>query len=315
MAGMDMRAILLFMLGLMAGMVVTEYMPRADPALGRPHKVADAVVQLGARTQPPPAKHQQQQLAPAAPAAVDINRVLFIVITGEVNHNSRVKTILQTWGKWIPRERLLLISDSQDNALGTIGTPGTGGGHAQSQRKWYFAATIAANVSRHGLEADWFVVADDDTFLLVPNVLQFLAGRDPKQPAWFGQMCSPTECAGPCVCGGGGWAASAKLFLDMADAFSAAGWPPKCCEGMYYSDQTISKYLNTVPKTPLTNSREWGSQPPDWYLHTDQGYKDKPHGWGRACSFHYLDESCVKTRVLYALAIAMFPGAEKGWEY
>jgi hypothetical protein len=244
----------------------------------------------------------------AASHAVSVSRILVMVITGEAHHQDRVEAILDTWGRWLPRERLLFISDAANDTLGTIRAPHTQGGHGPSQRKWFYGVLAAANASRNGLPADWFVVADDDTFLLVPNLLEFLGRHDPSKPAYFGQVCSQ-NCAGPCVCGGGGWAASAPLFLRMADDFDSYGtWPPPCCKGMYYSDQIISRYLNDVQRVPLTDSKEWASQPPDFYITQWQGRTDKPRGFGRAVTFHYLGKySCVTTRVLYALAIAMFP--------
>ena len=39
---------------------------------------------------------------------------------------------------------------------------------------------------RHGSEADWFLKADDDTYVVVDNLRAFLADRDPGDPVYFG---------------------------------------------------------------------------------------------------------------------------------
>jgi hypothetical protein len=316
------RRVALFALGMCFGMLALQYGSALGDAVQQ--AVVGALRGDGHMGTCRGCKRVRSSVANASSAhvpgsgPVDVHRVMIIVITGAVHHQDRVETILDTWGRWVPRERLLFISDADNATLGTIGTPNTAGGHGPSQRKWFYAPMIAANASRAGgLPTDWFVVADDDTFLLVPNLLTFLGQHDPKKRAWFGQTCSQ-QCGGPCVCGGAGWAASAPLFLRMADDFEEYGvWPPPCCAGMYWSDQVVSKYFMESGRTRLTESREWGSQPPDFYLNDWRGLRDKPQGWGRVVSFHYLDKSsCVKTRVLYALAKAIFdPSAVENTEY
>jgi hypothetical protein len=184
----------------------------------------------------------------------------------------------------------MFVSDAPDATLNAFVAPQTSGGHGPSQRKWFYGVMEAARRIRNGLPSDFVVVADDDTFLVVPNLLRFLADKDSKQRAYWGQRCSPTNChGGPCVCGGGGWAATAPLFLELADAFSAHGsWPLPCCSD-YNSDVSISMWMNQVAKTPLVDSAEFCSQPPGFYLADPLGVKDKPEGFGRAVTFHYVD--------------------------
>jgi glycoprotein-N-acetylgalactosamine 3-beta-galactosyltransferase len=35
-------------------------------------------------------------------------------------------------------------------------------------------------------EYDWFVKADDDTFLIIENLRKFVSRLTPSQPLWFG---------------------------------------------------------------------------------------------------------------------------------
>jgi hypothetical protein len=125
--------------------------------------------------------------------ALDVQRLVVVVITGVVYHESRLKALLETWGRWLPRERLLVISDVFDQHWGTIEAPNTLGGYKPSQKKWHHAALAVANKTRDGLAAEWVCIVDDDTFLFVPNLLRLVSTLIPTDRAWYGELCSQ-EC-------------------------------------------------------------------------------------------------------------------------
>lgn len=70
--------------------------------------------------------------------SINVSEVVIVVIMGGIHHEDRAQAILQTWGQWIPRERLLKISDTRNDTLGTIKAPPTGGSYRPSQRKRHF---------------------------------------------------------------------------------------------------------------------------------------------------------------------------------
>ena len=246
--------------------------------------------------------------------AHDVQRLLVVVITGVVYHESRLKALLETWGRWLPRERLLVISDVSNQHWGTIEAPNTLGGYKPSQKKWHYAALAVANRTRDGVAAEWVCVVDDDTFLFVPNLLRLISTLDPTDRAWYGELCSQ-ECHGPCVCGGAGWIAPMHLFLEMADNFYSNGaWPPPCCTSFHSSDQIISTWMNDVAQVPLVTRPEFKSYPPDLYLEPELTQQVLPHlrlgpeGFRNVVSFHYIHtgklgtSTAITPQLLYALA-------------
>lgn len=268
------------------------------------------------------------------PKAHDVNRILFIVITGQAYHESRLRTLLDTWGRWIPKSNFLLISDKADSSLGTVEAPGTSHGYEASQTKWYHAVLSAAEKLRRNPAIEWVCVADDDTFLFVPNLLRLLATLDKSKRAYYGEACSLTECSGPCVCGGGGWVAPAHFFLEMATAFAGYGsWPPPCCNATVYSDLIISQWMNEVARVPITVRKEFRSYPPDFYLRPDLSdnlfHPDRqrshmrlgPEGWGDVVSFHYVGtgrfgtSAAINSQLLYSLSKAFFGDTKENKEY
>ena len=275
---------------------------------------------------------EQLEFAPSVDAHVDINNVdvghlMMVVITGVEYHESRLKDLLETWARWLPRERLVIISDVADQRWGTVEAPDTSGGYGPSQKKWYHAALAVANRTRSGVSAEWVCVLDDDTFVFIPNLLRLLSTLNPMTRAWYGEICSQ-ECHGPCVCGGAGWVAPMDLFLEMADDFRDSGsWPPPCCRSFASSDQVISTWMNDVAQVPLMMRPEFKSFPPDLYLEPALNQQIHPHlrlgpeGYRNVVSFHYVNTGKMGTsktitpQLLYALAKGIFSDTEGNREY
>ena len=208
-----------------------------------------------------------------------------MVITGVFHHEDRAKPLLHTWGQWLHPKQLILISDTEDEELGTVEAPDTLGGYAASQKKWHFAILEAQDKIKDDPHIDWVVVVDDDTFLVVPNLLKLLSTFDHQERAWYGRQCS-MECNGPCVCGGGGWAAPTHVIHEIGDSFrTGASWPPPCCADMFYSDQIISKWMNDVANLPLTPREEFQIFPPDYTRYSAARTARWMQGY---VSFHYV---------------------------
>jgi hypothetical protein len=53
------------------------------------------------------------------------------------------------------------------------------------------------------------------------------------------------------------------------------------------SDQFVPQCIMNKTQVEIINRKEFNSQPPEFYS-TEQGYGDRPDGFGRAVSFHYI---------------------------
>ena len=86
-----------------------------------------------------------------------------------------------TWGRRC--DRILFVSNEEDPDLPAISV------EAKSDYHGLWAKTKAAFRhihERHLEEADWFLKADDDTFVVMENLRSFLAQHDAEDPLQFG---------------------------------------------------------------------------------------------------------------------------------
>ena len=141
-------------------------------------------------------------------------RVLCWIMTTPENHAKKAIHVKNTWGKRC--NRLLFISSKADVTLGAIGVE-----HVEEGTDWLWAKTKEAFKyvwKHHRHEADWFMKADDDTYVIVENLRLMLRTWDPKSPIYFGCRFKPFVQQGY-MSGGAGYVLSTEAlrrFVEQA---------------------------------------------------------------------------------------------------
>lgn len=101
-------------------------------------------------------------------------RILCIVNTISTHHATHVQAIIDTWGKQC--DTLVFASNLTDTSLGTVAidTPLHDHNHLWQKHK----ATLKYIYAQYGNTFDWFYKSDDDAFVIVDNLKEYL--RTPK---------------------------------------------------------------------------------------------------------------------------------------
>ena len=121
-------------------------------------------------------------------------------------HDARAKYVKQTWGKRC--DKLLFFSDTVDTQLETIDLK-VGRGRGGLRNKTVMALDLLYKEYVH--DYDWFMKADDDTFVIVENLRYLLSEHSPSDPVWFGHRFKRVVSQGY-LSGGAGYVLSRKAL-------------------------------------------------------------------------------------------------------
>ncbi|XP_018025338.1 glycoprotein-N-acetylgalactosamine 3-beta-galactosyltransferase 1-like [Hyalella azteca] len=140
-------------------------------------------------------------------------KVLVWVMTQPDNHQTKAVHVRDTWGKRV--DKLLFMSTQEDPSLPTVKLNMTEG------RNYLWGKTKEAYkyVHQHYInDYDWFMKADDDTFVVMENLRYMLSLYDPEIPIYFGSRFKKFNPQG-FMSGGGGYVlsrAAVKKFIEEA---------------------------------------------------------------------------------------------------
>ncbi|KAI2809785.1 hypothetical protein RDWZM_003040 [Blomia tropicalis] len=138
-------------------------------------------------------------------------RILCWVMTNPKNHKQKAKHVKETWGKRC--NVLLFISSLADPTLPAIKLD------VDEGRNHLWAKTVGGfnySYHHHFDEADWFMKADDDTYVILENLRYFLSSHNSSDPLYFGCKFKPYVKQGY-MSGGAGYVlskAALKLFVE-----------------------------------------------------------------------------------------------------
>ncbi|XP_054662889.1 glycoprotein-N-acetylgalactosamine 3-beta-galactosyltransferase 1-like [Grus americana] len=142
-------------------------------------------------------------------------RVLCWVMTGPRTLETKARHVRDTWARHC--NVALFMSSETDERFPAVGLP------VQEGRHQLYWKTIRAfqYVHRHHLgQADWFLKADDDTFVVMANLRWLLAGQAPERPVYFGKRFKPFVKQGY-MSGGAGYVLSKEALRRLVAAFAS----------------------------------------------------------------------------------------------
>ncbi|MEQ2292376.1 Glycoprotein-N-acetylgalactosamine 3-beta-galactosyltransferase 1-A [Ameca splendens] len=140
-------------------------------------------------------------------------RILCWVMTGPYNLQSRARHVRATWGRHC--NIVLFMSSVEDPSFPTVGL---GTKEGRDQLFWKTIRAFHYVYEHHVNDADWFLKADDDTFVVVDNLRWLLSNKTPEEPIYFGKRFKPYTKQGY-MSGGAGYVLSKEALRRFVEGF------------------------------------------------------------------------------------------------
>ena len=165
-------------------------------------------------------------------------RILCWIMTTPANLDRKATAVKETWGQRC--NKVLFFSSETNASFPTIGLNTTEG------RQHLTAKTVQAFrhcFEHYGNQFDWFLKADDDTYMIVENLRYFLSHHDPNSLQYFGHKFKVIVKQGY-FSGGAGYILSRKaLELFVTKGLSGA---VKCRQDGGAEDAEIGKCMENL---------------------------------------------------------------------
>ena len=165
-------------------------------------------------------------------------RILCWIPTSPTNLAARAKSVKDTWGKRC--DMLLFFSSKADSSFPAIGL------NVGEGRKRLFNKTRASlrYIYQHHInDADWFLKADDDTYVIMENLRYFLSKLNPSNPHYIGRMFTTY---GGYNTGGAGYVFSRKTLRIFEKAQDEGSCPLKGGEDIFVANCLRSQDVKPV---------------------------------------------------------------------
>lgn len=125
-------------------------------------------------------------------------RILCCVFTTPKNHRNRAFPVSQTWGKRC--NKLIFMSTKRDRTLDAVAMNVTTEKTPWAKTKY----ALQFIYQRYRNDYDWFLKADDETFVILENLRFFLYAYSTNDPIYFGYKMNRPEFVKHGYNGGGG---------------------------------------------------------------------------------------------------------------
>lgn len=188
-------------------------------------------------------------------------RVLCWVMTAPQNLESKARHVRDTWARHC--NLALFVSSEPAPHFPAVGL-GVAEGRGQLYRKTVRALLYVHR--HHGAHADWFLKADDDTFVVLDNLRWLLAAHPPQSPLYLGKRFRPFTRQGY-MSGGAGYVLSRGALERVVAAFTGG----TCGHSGPEEDVALGQCLERLG-VPVGDSRDtWGREtfhpfPPEIHL-------------------------------------------------
>lgn len=192
--------------------------------------------------------------------STNTSRILCWIMTGPKNLQSRTRHIRASWAK---RCDITLYMSSFGSAFPTVEL------NVSEGRENLYWKTIRAFQYIHKYyldQADWFLKADDDTFVVVENLRYSLSRFDTEQPWYLGRRFAPFLKQGY-MSGGAGYVLSKEALRRFVKGFETG----ECNHYSNLEDVALGKCMESM-KVQLADTRDiMGRQtfhpfPPNHYV-------------------------------------------------
>ncbi|CAH3016993.1 unnamed protein product, partial [Porites evermanni] len=174
-------------------------------------------------------------------------RILCWIPTSPNNLVERAKSVKDTWGKRC--DMLLFFSSIEDVTIPVIGL------NVKEGRHNLYAKTRASleYIYQHHLDdVDWFLKADDDTYVIMENLRYFLSKLNPSDPHYIGRMFTSY---GGYNTGGAGYVFSRETLRIFKRALDEGGCPRRGGE-----DTWVARCLRAQGVKPVSTRDSSGRE-------------------------------------------------------
>lgn len=157
--------------------------------------------------------HHADEDSRVADALYQKVRVLCWVMTRPYNLQSRAHHVRATWSRHC--NMVVFMSSEEDPDFPTVGL---GTKEGRDQLYWKTIRAFHYVYEHHASEADWFLKADDDTYVVVDNLRWILSNHNPEEPVYFGKRFKPYTKQGY-MSGGAGYVLSKEALKRFVEGF------------------------------------------------------------------------------------------------
>lgn len=140
-------------------------------------------------------------------------RILCWVMTGPSNLETKARHVKNTWTRHC--NIVVFMSSVEDPNFPTVGL---GTKEGRDQLYWKTIRAFHYAYEHHIDEADWFLKADDDTYVIVDNLRWLLANHTPDEPIYYGRRFKPYTKQGY-MSGGAGYVLSKEALRRFVEGF------------------------------------------------------------------------------------------------